>query len=180
MPVCGLPWPVAVLNVFVDAEVCCMVVCDFLCHGARCLLFLISYLNCCDVNNKENFGFWMKTRCHGVSVTTTPIRRSRDSSVGIAMGYRPVGGGHIFFCTPQRPDWLWDPPGVLSEGYLGLMPGVKRPGFEAEHSFSVPKLRMHMNVHPVFMAWCSATVINYIYCHVYVCDCRRGLISDSI
>jgi hypothetical protein len=51
-------WPVTVLNVFVETKVCYMVIVhmmyDFERHGARyCLLFLVSYLNCCGINNKE-------------------------------------------------------------------------------------------------------------------------------
>jgi hypothetical protein len=52
----------------------------------------------------------------------------RDSSVGIATGYRlddrevgvrvPVGS-RIFF-SPRRPDRLWGPPSLLSNGYRRL------------------------------------------------------------
>jgi hypothetical protein len=52
----------------------------------------------------------------------------RDSSVGIAMGYGVdaqvsiTGRGKRFFSTPQRPDQLWGPDSLLSNGYLGLFP----------------------------------------------------------
>jgi hypothetical protein len=69
--------------------------------------------------------------------------KSRDSSVGIALGYGlddqgssirlPVGVGNFFFTTasrtalgPTQPPIQWVP-GALSTG-------VKRPGREADHS----------------------------------------------
>jgi hypothetical protein len=69
--------------------------------------------------------------------------RSRDSAVGIATGYgldnRGVGVrvtvGSRIFSSPCRPDRLWGPPNLLSNGYRGaLSPGVKRAGREADHS----------------------------------------------
>jgi hypothetical protein len=41
------------------------------------------------------------------------------------------------FSSPPRPGRPWDPPSLLSNGYLGgggLSLGVKRPGREADHS----------------------------------------------
>jgi hypothetical protein len=56
--------------------------------------------------------------------------RSRDSVVGIATSYGlddrgvwvrvPVGSG--IFCSPDRPDQLWGPSNLLSDGYWGLFP----------------------------------------------------------
>jgi hypothetical protein len=71
------------------------------------------------------------------------LLRSRDSAVGIATGYglddRGVGVrvpvGSRIFSSPRRPDRLWGPPNLLSNGYRGaLSPGVKRPGRYADHS----------------------------------------------
>jgi hypothetical protein len=68
---------------------------------------------------------------------------SRDSSVGIALGYgledrgsrvRFPAGGWEFFSSPPRQERLWGPPSLLSNGYQGLSLGVKRPGREADHS----------------------------------------------
>jgi hypothetical protein len=55
-------------------------------------------------------------------------RKSRDSAVGIATGYglddREVGvrvqAGSSIFSSPRRPDRLWGPPNLLSNGYWGL------------------------------------------------------------
>jgi hypothetical protein len=54
--------------------------------------------------------------------------KSRDSSVGIALGYRLDDQGSIpggcweFFSKPLRPEQLWGPPSLLSNGYHGLFP----------------------------------------------------------
>jgi hypothetical protein len=75
---------------------------------------------------------------------------SRDSVVYIATVYgvddRDVGDrvpvGSSIFSPPRRPDQLWGPPSLMSNGYLGFFPrGEKRPGREAGHMQLVPGSR---------------------------------------
>jgi hypothetical protein len=63
-----------------------------------------------------------------ILVTELPAYRSRDSAVGIAIGYgmddRGVGVRVLvesrIFSSTRRPDRLWGPPSLLSNGYRGL------------------------------------------------------------
>jgi hypothetical protein len=90
--------------------------------------------------------------------------KSRDSPVGVALGYGlddrgyrvrfPEGAGN-FFSSPPRPERLWGPPKPLIQWVPGALSlGVKRPGREADHSppssaenewsyTSIPPIRLH-------------------------------------
>jgi hypothetical protein len=105
------------------------------------------------------FGFHKRQRmsCFG----------SRDISVGIdtrLRAGRPVFNSRLghwwdFFSSPPRPDPLWSPPCLLSNGNLGLLPRVWRGrGVKlTTHLHLVPRL-MRGTIPPlpqyVFMAWC--------------------------
>jgi hypothetical protein len=60
----------------------------------------------------------------GVNVpNTTSLRtRSRHSAVGIATSYGMNYRGSRIFSFLFRPDRLWGPPSLLSNGYQGLFP----------------------------------------------------------
>jgi hypothetical protein len=56
---------------------------------------------------------------------------------GWMIGGSSPGRGGEFFSSPPRPDRLWGPPSLLSNGYYGLFTeggGVKWPVREADHS----------------------------------------------
>jgi len=51
------------------------------------------------------------------------VVESRDSSVGIELGYRMGDRGSRFrLPAGARPDRFWGPPSLLSNGYQGLFP----------------------------------------------------------
>jgi hypothetical protein len=78
------------------------------------------------------------------------------------------GGGWEFFSSPPRPERLWGPASLLSNGYQGLfLWGVKRPGRKADHSppssaevknGAIPLLPQY-----AFMAWCLVKVQDNFY-----------------
>jgi hypothetical protein len=80
------------------------------------------------------------------SISTPPRPRSRDSSVGIALGYGlddrgsrirfPVGAGN-FSLHHRVQNGSGAYPASYPMGTKGSFPGVKRPGREADHSTSI-------------------------------------------
>jgi hypothetical protein len=87
--------------------------------------------------------------------------RSRDSSVDIATGYGlddqgvgvwvPVSSR--IFSSPRRPDRLWGPPSLLSNGYKGAVsPVLKRPERETDHSPPTSaEVRKCGSIHPLLI-----------------------------
>jgi hypothetical protein len=92
----------------------------------------------------------------------TACVRSQNSVVGTATGYgldvRGVGVrvpvGSRIFSSPCLPDRLSGPPSLLSKGYRGLSPELKRPGREADHSppnnAEVKKMWIYTSTPPYF------------------------------
>jgi hypothetical protein len=112
----------------------CSVVVGYQCFGGPCCLHLkcevkmvVSYHNITRRHSAEDFDLRLLILFLSVHY------KSRDSSVGIALGYglddrgsrfqvSILGGGWEFFSSPPRPERLWDPPGLPSLGYKGLFP----------------------------------------------------------
>jgi hypothetical protein len=96
------------------------------------------------------------------NVVNSTQYRSRETSVCIGTGYGLLGRGLIpgkenrLFSTPQRPDWLWGPPTLLFNGYLGGG-GRVAGAWSWPHLDLVQRSRMvgHTSTPTyVFMSWC--------------------------
>jgi hypothetical protein len=101
---------------------------------------------------------------------------SPDSVVGTATGYglddQVVGVrvplGSRIFASAYRPDRLWGPPSLLSNGHReAIFPGVKRPESEADHSpptsAKVKKTWMYASTPPYVLNYLSTGTSIYFY-----------------
>jgi hypothetical protein len=75
----------------------------------------------------------------------------RGSVVGIATGYGLVDQrigvripiGSRIFISPYRPNRLWGPPNLLSDGYRGaLSPRVKKQGVKVTTHLQLVKVKL--------------------------------------
>jgi hypothetical protein len=135
--------------------------CSRTCHNTRGHTF-----------QTRSFLFRMRcqpVRTHWLLYVPSTLKRSRDSSVGIATGYRLDDRGFgvrvpvesRIFSSPRRPDRFWGPPSLLPNGYRGLFPrGVKRPGREADHSPTRVRDQETVNLYRHFPIRLHGAVLN--------------------
>jgi hypothetical protein len=93
----------------------------------------------CRANATLDFVSGLVTSLVPKNLCTVSVKvRSRDSSVvwRWVIGGSSPGRGWEFFFSSLRPDRLWSPPSLVSNGYQGLFPlgGGNLSGREPDHS----------------------------------------------
>ena len=63
--------------------------------------------------------------------------------------------GKIFFSSSQHSKWLWDPPGIIFNGYLVYFSDVKRE-VDCAHLCSLPRLRINGTVWRLLLLYAVA------------------------
>jgi hypothetical protein len=104
---------------------------------------------------------------HSVADRRSSFSTYHDSAVVIATGYKLDDQEvrvwvPVILTSPYRPNQLWSPPNLLSNGYWGgrgCFPRCQTAGHEADHSpptsAEVKKTWIYASaLSYVFMAWC--------------------------
>jgi hypothetical protein len=114
---------------------------------------------------------WLASCCAYTMNMFNFYRQRRNSSVGIASIYWLDDWGigvrvpviSRIFSYPRRPDRLWGPPNLLSNGYRGavLSPRVKRQGREADHSPPTSAEVKKMWIYTYTPRWSSAWLLKH-------------------
>jgi hypothetical protein len=116
---------------------------------------ILSYRNCLNVIIFKRYAVMLLILINimNVGIATRYGLDDREVRLRVSVGSR-------IFPSPRRPDRLWDPPNLLSNGYRGPFPrGVKRPGVKlATHLQLVPRSRKRGSINrlPHTPSWHSA------------------------
>jgi hypothetical protein len=78
------------------------------------------------------------------------------------------GQGRKLLASPPRPDRLWGPSSLLSNGYRSFSAAVKRPGREADHSLPSSAEVKNARSYNMFMACLPLSVSHVsLWCTVH-------------
>jgi hypothetical protein len=102
-------------------------------------------------------------------------------ATGWMIGGSSPGRGWEFFYSLPRPERLWSPPSLLSNGHQELLPWDKGTGVKLT-TILVLRSRMHGAIPPLpqyaFMAWCSFKNNNFTFTfYLYLRGHRRLLVT---